>query len=175
MTVFQYVYTVDSPTTCAVFKYTIIDFIIIYSMLKATYLHHFAFLMYRTYTLRPYKEKNRKLLYCYGVVNAVAGTIGIVPMLVTVDLLHNKSAFALNNGYCANFFQESGVVANTVIIALLAIIIAVQIVFFIIALTLYFLTTKRFCTCGGDITGQPSNIRVSITLMSAIALGAILY
>ena len=66
-------------------------------------------------------------------------------------------------------------VASTVIIALLAIIIAVQIVFFIIALTLYFLTTKRFRTCcGGDITGQPSNIRVSITLMSAIGLGGIL-
>ena len=65
-------------------------------------------------------------------------------------------------------------VASTVIIALLAIIIAVQIVFFIIALTLYCLTTKRFHTCSGDITGQWSNIRVSITLMSAIALGAIL-
>ena len=169
MAVFQHVYRVDNSTTCAVFKYIIIFFIIMYSMLKATYLYHFAFLMYKTYSLRPYKEENKKLLYCYGAVNVVAGTIGIIPMIV--DLLHNKSVFALYNGYCGDFLQESAVVTNTVTIALLAIIIAVEIVFFIIALILYFLNIKR---CAGDITGQPSNIRVSITLMSAIALGAIL-
>ena len=178
MAVFQYVYRVGNPTTCAVFKYIIAVFGIIHSTLQATYLYHFAFLMYRTCTLQPYKEENKKLLYCYGVVNVVAGMIGTVPMVVNL-LRHNKSAapFALNNGYCADFFQESGMVTNKVIIyiALLAIITVVQIVFFILALTLYFLTTKRFCTCcGGDTTGQPSNIRVSITLMSAIALGAIL-
>ena len=41
---------------------------------------------------------------------------------------------------------------------------------------MYCLTTKRFCTYGGDITGyvHPSHFCVSITLMSAIALGGIL-
>ena len=167
MAVFQYVYRVGNPTTCAVFKYIITVFTMMYGLLKATYLYHFAFLMYRTYTLRPYREENRKLLYCYGVVNVVVGTIGAVPIIV--NLLHNKSSFALNNGYCGGFFRESGVVTDKVIIALFVIIIAVQIVFYIIALTLYCLTT-----CGGHTTGQPSNIRVSITLTSAVALGGIL-
>ena len=36
----------------------------------------------------------------------------------------------------------------------------------------YYLTTKRFRTCG-SMTG-PSDVRVSITLISAIALGALL-
>ena len=39
------------------------------------------------------------------MINVVAGTIGIiVPMIV--DLLHNKSAFALNNGYGADFSRS---------------------------------------------------------------------
>ena len=33
-------------------------------------------------------------------------------VLIIFYLLHNKSA-SLNNGYCADFFQESGVVTNT--------------------------------------------------------------
>ena len=44
-------------------------------------------------------------------------------------------------------------VRNTILVALLAIIIAIEIVFFITVLTMYCLTTKRFCTYGGDITG----------------------
>ena len=72
---------------------------------------------------------------------------------------------------CADFFREPGV-SDQVLIALLAVITAAGIIFFIIALMFYHLTTKRFCTCGG-MTG-PSDVRVSITLISAIALGALL-
>ena len=150
------------------FKYIIAVFAIMHSMLKATYLYHFAFLMYRSYTLRPYKEENKKLLYCYGVINLAAGICSIV--LVIVDLLHNKTAFALNhNGYCADFLQELGA-ANKTIIAMTAIIIGVQMLLFITALTLYCLTNKRY----GDATGWLSDIRVSVILMSAITLGGII-
>ena len=169
--IFQYVYRFDgNSTTCAVFKYIITIFTIIYSMLKATYLYHFAFLMYRTYALRPYKEENKKLLYCYGVVNVIADTICMV--LVIVDLLYNKTAFTLNSaGYCADFLREPKV-GRKILLAILAIIIAVGMLFFIIALTLYCLTTK----CKGSVTGQPNYFRVSITLMSAqaITLGTII-
>ena len=89
--------------------------------------------------------------------------------MVIVDLLHNRIAFALNNGYCARFLQEGGV-GRKVLIAVFAIIIGVQMLLFITALTLYCLTTKRY----GDAAGWPNNIRVSIILMSAITLGGIL-
>ena len=169
LAIFQYVYRFNgNSTTCAVVKYIITVFSIMYSMLKATYLYHFAFLMYRTYNLRPYKEENKRLLCCYGVVNVVAGICIIV--LLIVDMLHTKAAFALNhNGYCAAFLQEPGA-ANKTIMAIIIIIIGVQILLFVTALTLYCLTTKRY----GDATGWLSDIRVSIILMSAIALGGIL-
>ena len=169
LVVFQYVYRFNgNSTTCAVFKYISAIFAIMYSMLKATYLYHFAFLMYRSYTLRPYKEENKKLLYCYGVVNLAAGICIIV--LLIVDLLHTKTAFALNhNGYCVAFLQEPGA-ANKTIIAIITIIIGVQMLLFITALTLYCLTTKHY----GDATGWLSDIRVSIILMSAITLGGII-
>ena len=139
-------------------------------MLKATYLFHFASLMYKTYTHCPHMEKNKKLLYIYSVFNAVAGTVCTV-LVIIIDLLHERTVFAMYDGYCADFFREPGV-SDQVLIALLAVITAAGIFFFIIALTFYHLTTKRFCTCGG-ITG-PSDVRVSITLISAIALGALL-
>ena len=168
--VFQYAYRFNgNSTTCAVFKYIITFFSIMYGMLKATYLYHFAFLMYRTYTLRSYKEKNKMLLYCYGVVNVVTVTICII-VLVIVDLSHNRIAFALqNNGYCADFLRETGV-GRKILIAVFAIIIGVQMLFFITALTLYCLTNKRY----GDATGWRNNIRVSIILMSAVTLGRII-
>ena len=169
LAIFQYVYRFNgNSTTCAVFKYIIAVVTLIYGMLKATYLYHFAFLMYRTYNLRPYKEENKRLLCCYGVVNVVAGIICII-ILVIVDLLHNKTAFALNNGYCAVVFQDRLGVGRKILIAVLTIIIGVQMVLFITALTLYCLTTKHY----GDATGWLSDIRVSIILMSAIALGGI--
>ena len=169
LAIFQYVYKFNgNSTTCAVSKYIITVVTLIYGMLKATYLYHFAFLMYRTYTLRPYKEENKRLLCCYGVVNVVAVTICII-VLVIVDLLYNKTAFALNNGYCADLFQETGV-GGKILIAVLTIIIGVQMLLFITALTLYCLTTKHY----GDATGWLSDIRVSVILMSAIALGGIL-
>ena len=43
---------------------------------------------------------------------------------------------------------------------------------FIIGLTLYFLTTKRCSACSG-MTG-PNDVRVSITLTSTTALGALI-
>ena len=168
--VFQYVYRFNgNSTTCAVFKYIITVFSIMYGMLKATYLYHFAFLMYRTYTLRSYKEEKKKLLYCYGVVNVVAVTICII-VLVIVDLSHDRIAFALqNNGYCADFLRETGV-GRKILIAVFAIIIGVQMLLFITALTLYCLTNKRY----GNATGWLNNIRVSIILMSTVTLGRII-
>ena len=168
--VFQYAYRFNgNSTTCAVFKYIITFFSIMYGMLKATYLYHFAFLMYRTYTLRSYKEKNKKLLYCYGVVNVVAVTICII-VLVIIDLSHDRIAFALqNNGYCADFLRETGV-GRKILIAVFAIIIGVQMLLFITALTLYCLTNKRY----GDTTGWLNNIRVSVILMSTVTLGRII-
>ena len=78
--VFQYLYRVNgNPAICAVFKYIITYFAIMYTILKVTYLFHFAYLMYRTYTLHSFEE-SKTLLYFYGVVIAVAGTICTSPV-----------------------------------------------------------------------------------------------
>ena len=165
--VFQYLYRVNgNPAICAVFKYIVTFFLIIYVMLKVTYLFHFAYLMYRTYTLHPFEE-SKTLLYFYGVVIAIAGTI-FTMLVIVIDLLHERNAFTIHNGYCADFFHDPGVYDKVGI----ALLVVMTIVFFIIAITLYYLTTKHFCTCGS--TTGPSNFRVSITLISATALGAIL-
>ena len=169
--VFQYVYRVNGHSViCAVFKYSITSVTLTYTMLKATYLFHFAYLMYRSYTLRPCKKESKNLLLLYCVVIATASIICTV-LLIVIDLLHERTVFAMYNGYCADYFRSPGV-SDKVLIALLVIITATGIVFFVIAMILYCLATNHFCTCG-SMTRQ-GNIRVSITLISAVALGALL-
>ena len=141
--VFQYLYPVNGNSAiCAVFKYIITYFVITHTMVKATYLFHFAYLMYRTYTSRTHKEKDKKLLCIYGVVNTTAGTI-CAALVIVIDLLHGKTVFAMHNGYCADFFHDDPAgVFDKLLMALLAIITIVGILFFIIGITLYYLTTK---------------------------------
>ena len=96
--VFQYLHRVNGNSAiCAVFKYVITAFTIIYTMLKATYLFHFASLMYKTYTHRLHMEKNKKLLYIYSVFNGVAGIVCTV-LVIIIDLLHERTVFAMYNG-----------------------------------------------------------------------------
>ena len=68
LSVFQYLHRVNGNTAiCAAFKYITVSFTIVYTVLKATYLYHVAYLMYRTYKSRPYEEKTKRLLYIYMV------------------------------------------------------------------------------------------------------------
>ena len=172
--VFQYLHRVNGNTAiCAVFKYMIIYFMTIYIMLKTTYLFYFTYLMYQTYKSRPYPEMNKKFLYIYGVVIVTASIICIV-LIIVADQLRYKKAFDTYNGYCIGyFFNKNGtsdyIFQYIIVIVLFAILTAVGMVFLITGLALYYLTTKRFCTCG-EITA-PNDIRVSITLISATALG----
>ena len=171
LAVFQYVYRINGNSViCAVFKYSGASIGLTYTMLKATYLFHFAYLMYRSYTLYPYKKESKNLLLLYCVVIATASIICAVLLIVT-DNLHEKTGFAMYNGYCADHFRTAGV-SDKVLVALLVIITVMGIVFFIIAMILYCLATRHFCACG-SMTRQ-GNIRVSITLISAVALGAFL-
>ena len=172
--VFQYLHRVNGNTAiCAVFKYTLLLSAVLYTMLKATYLFHFAYLMYRSYMSHPYEEKNKKLLYIYGVVNVI-GTAVCTALLIIIDQLRFRNAFQTNNGYCTGFFFDAGTSGYNYItlLTLFFILTAMGIVFLIIGLTLYLLTTKHRCTCSG-MTG-PKNVRVSITLTSATALGALI-
>ena len=176
LSVFQYLHRVNGNTAiCGVLKYLVISFIASYTTLKATYLFHFAYLMYRTYMSRPYEEKNKKLLYIYGTISVTVTTVCSV-VIITADQLQYKNAFDTYNGYCAiYFFNNDGTshyLYRKFLVLLLAIITAMGMVFLIIGLTLYFLTTKRCCACSG-MTG-PNDIRVSITLTSATALGILI-
>ena len=173
LSVFQYLHRVNGNTIiCGVLKYVISSFIALYITLKATYLFHFAYLMYRTYMSRPYEEKNKKLLYIYGTISVTVTTVCSV-LRITADQLQHKNAFDTYNGYCtSHFFNEVGTSDFLIVIILYATLTAVGMVFLIIGLTLYFLTTKRCCACGG-MTG-PNNVRVSITLTSATSFGALI-
>ena len=175
LSVFQYLQRVNGHTViCGVLKCAIVSFAVLYTMLKAIYLFHFAYLMYRTYMSRPYEEKSKKLLHIYGTISVTVTTVCSV-LMITADQLRYKNAFDTYNGYCTSyFFNEVGTSDYLyrnflVVIILFAIITAIGMVFLIIGLTLYFLTTKRCCACSG-MTG-PNDVRVSITLTSAAALG----
>ena len=171
--VFQYVHKINGNiAVCAVFKYIITCFIILYATLKATYLFHFAYLMYRSYTSHPYTETNKKLLYTYIAVSTTC--IIFSASLIITDLFRNRLAFATHNGYCAEHFANGPRSSNYVIlIPLLTITTAVGIIFLIIGLTLYYLTTKCICTCG-EITG-PKDVRVSVTLISVTSMGIFIF
>ena len=170
--VFQYLHRVnDNTAICAVFKYIITYFLLMYTMLKATYLFHFAYIMYLTYTSRPYQEKNRRLLYTYSLINIVATVVCSV-VLTIIDMLEVGSGVATNDGFCTrHFISEPGSSDYQILVPLLATTTGIGIIFFIVALTLYYLTTKRFCTCG-DVTG-PNDIRISLSLISVTSLGTL--
>ena len=172
--VFQYLHRVNGNTAiCAVLKYIITYFITIYIMLKNTYLFHFSYLMYRTYKSYPRQEKNKKLLHIYGVVIVTASTVFSVPIILCSQLIYRK-AFDTYNGYCTSyFFNKNGtsdyLFQYIVVIPLFAMLTAVGMVFSVIGLTLYYLTTK--CVCIFSRITAPNDIRVSITLISTTALG----
>ena len=171
--VFQYLHRVNGNTAiCAVLKYIVESFVVLYIMLKATYLFHFIYVMYRTYISRPYEEKNKTLLYIYSVIDVTGATVLSV-LLIFLDQLRNRNASGTKNGYCTSFFFDDGTSNNNYIylVLLFFIITAIGMVFLIIGLILYFFTTKR-CACSG-MTG-PSDVRVSITLTSATALGILI-
>ena len=89
--VFQYLYKVNRNSgICAVFKYIMTSFSIVYTLVKATYLFHFAYIMYRSYRLRPYKESNKNRLYIYIVFNVIVSTICTV-LAIVIDLLHDST------------------------------------------------------------------------------------
>ena len=171
--VFQYLHKVNGNiAVCAVFKYIMTCFIILYATMKATYLFYFVYLMYRSYTSRPYTETNKTLLYTYIAISMTC--IIFSASIIINDILGNRLGFSTHNGYCAEYFASDPTSSNYVIfIPLLAITTAVGIIFLIIGLTLYYLTTKCSCTCGG-ITG-PKDVRVSITLISVISMGTFIF
>ena len=172
--VFQYLHRVNGNTAiCAVLKYIAESFVVLYIMLKATYLFHFIYVMYRTYISRPYEEKNKMLLYIYSLINVTGATVLSV-LLIFLDQLRNRNAYGIKNGYCTSFFFDDGTSNDNYIylVMLFFIITAIGMVFLIIGLTLYFLTTKRCCACSG-MTG-PNDVRVAITLTSATALGILI-
>ena len=173
--VFQYLHRVNGNTAiCGVLKFMIVSFIVLYTMLKATYLFHFAYLMYRTYISRPYQETNKRLLYIYCALNVIV-TLVSSALMITLDRLEFPNAFETHNGYCTSyFFNDVGtsdyLYSNYLpVILLFAILTATGIIFFIIGLILYFLTNKDCCSCSGM-----TKVRVSITLTSATALGALI-
>ena len=175
--VFQYLHRVNGNTAiCGVLKFIIVFFIVLYTTLKATYLFHFAYLMYRTYMSRPFEEKNKTLLYIYAAINVTVTTISSA-LMVTLDLLQYMNAFKTYDGYCTSYFFNNGtseyLYSNYIpAMILLAILTAIGIIFFVIGLTMYLLTTKHCCACSG-MTGQ-NYARVSIALTSATALGALI-
>ena len=170
--VFQYLHRVnDNTTICAVFKYIATYFLLMYTMLKATYLFHFAFLMYQTYISHPYQERNRRLLNTYSLINIIATIICSV-LITTIDLVEVKSGTATQDGYCTGHFVSTpGSSDYHILVLILATTTGIGIVFFIIGLTLYYLTTKRCCACS-DVSG-PNDIRISISLISSTSLGTL--
>ena len=178
LSVFQYLHKVNGATEiCATFKYVTTSFAIIHNILKTTYLFHFAYLMYRAYTSCPYQEMNKTLLYIYGAISVTLGVICSVS-IIAIDLSKQRIVFGTQNGYCTGHFPNGDEASDyysrdsLYLTPLLAIITLVGIILFIIGLTLYCLTAKTCCTCGG-VTGS-NNIRVSVTLISVTALGTLI-
>ena len=85
--------------------------------------------------------------------------------MIATDVTHEKTAFDTHNGYCTQFFHNPGT-SDKILVSMLALLTIMEIIFFVIAVTLYYLATKQFCTCG---TGS-SDVRVSVTLISAVGL-----
>ena len=165
--VFQYVQRVNGNSSiCASLKYIVTAFTLLYTIIKTVYLFHFGYLMYRSFKSLSHKENDQKLLYLYGAIFIGSGLL-CTCVVIVIDVVNEKTVFETHRGYCADFFRNPGT-SDKVLIAMLALLTVIEIIFFVVAISLYYLTTKQFCACG---TG-PSDVRVSITLISAIGLNA---
>ena len=173
----QHVYKViEDKVVCAVVKYSITTSTLFYTVTKAIYLFHFAFLMYRT--LHPQansrSHKDKKLLCIYSTIDIIVGTICTV-LVISIDLSYEKSAFNVQNGYCTTSFNDVDTsTSNRLLLVLYSLVAVIQIIFFILALAFYCLATKRSRMYGMISQNRPSSIRVSVTLILSVALGAFL-
>ena len=165
----QHVYRVnDDKALCAVAKYAITASTLFYTITKATYLLHLAYLMYRTFRPRPDSRphEDKKLLCIYGIFNAIAGILSTA-LVIVIDFLYGKTAFDTYDGYCTSSFHGlDNSVSNKVLLVIYSLLTVLQIIFFILALTFHYRGTKGLQMCR---MVRQSDIRVSVTLISAIA------
>ena len=120
--IFQYLYRFNgNSTVCAVLRYFIKSFVLITIIIKATYLFHFAYLMYRTYKRHSQSEEKDKWFLCiYGLIIITVGMV-CSALVIVVDLLKGRSAFDTYNGYCAEFFSSDTTISRIIYVVLIII------------------------------------------------------
>jgi len=165
--VFQYLITVHNYI-CGTLKYGMVLFFFMHKILEVTYLSHFGYLMYRSYRVILKKLNNRMLLCIYVIATGVA-TLLSVAILIVVDLTGDRSALATSsNGYCDDFNYHFAT-SRITFLSLFSTMTLVQVIVFIIAITLYLLVTKS--CCGKSL----NDARVSVILISTTGLNALLF
>ena len=176
----QHAYKVnEDKVICAVAKYSIAASTLFYTITKAIYLFHFACLMYRTFRLQTNSRSHgdKKLFCIYNIIVIIVGTICTVLVILSDFLSHEKSAFNIQNGYCTSSFHDVHTsTSNRLLLIFYSLVAVIQIILFILALTFYCVATKqsRMYVMIGQNHDRPSSIRVSVTLIFSVALGAFL-
>ena len=167
----QYLHRVnDNATICAVFKYIATYFLLMYTMLKAILIYFICFSDVPNLYISSL-PRNRRLLNTYSLINIIATIICSV-LITTFDLVKVKSGTATQDGYCTGHFVSApGSSDYHILVPILATTTGIGIIYFIIGLTLYYLTTKRCCACS-DVS-EPNDIRISISLISSTSLGTL--
>ena len=166
---FQYVYPVHGSTwVCATLKYGVALFLLMYEVLKLMYLCHFGYLMYRSYKLKPTGPNNALLCRTYAITTIVVTTLPMV-IVVAVGLTGDRDALATTpDGYCNNFFHQFETFRKKAFLLVVGVMTILQVVVFVIAITLYLFVTKSCCGKGLN------DARVSIILISTIGLSIVI-
>jgi len=138
------------------------SFKLLYTIIKTIYLLYFDNLMYRSSKSLSYKDK---LVYLYGAIFIGLGIL-YIGIVTANDVVHQKTVFETHKDYCADLFRN--LVHHHSLTSNVCSVCDTRNNIFIMAITSYYSSTKQFCTCG---TG-PSDVCVSITLISATGLNA---
>ena len=165
--IFQYLYPVHhNAWVCTISKYRVILFLFMYHIAKVAYLTHFSYLMCSSYKMVS-TIRSERVLQCNYTGAILTASIVCAGLLISIDQANDKSSLATTaDEFCAGFFNKF---AATRIFLLLIIGFAtlLQVIIFVVAMTFYFLVTKRCCGKG------PSDAHVSMTLISTIGLSTI--
>ena len=137
----------------------------IYEASKTTLLAHFAYAMFRSYKLLGDQENERSLLYKYiAFIIGAPAIIGII--IITVDVTVTRKAFeTTSEGQCILFIDPSateGVQLSLIMFYVIIIIwLILQLLFLVIGLVFYILTTKQCC-------GTSRDLRVTLILVATV-------
>jgi len=164
-----YAYSIENENTlaCVLIVNVVFYLLFVYQSIKLGILFHFAYLMYKSYKLRPQETANKARVFIKYIIFVMVISTLCLLVAILVDLPISGTVYSNRRSFCMN---TEVAIEDTPIFSIaatgeLAVIVILEIIVFSIGLSLYFLVNKSCCSM------KSINFRVAVTLASTIGIG----